>query len=116
MGKDYNWPEIKAAREMGLTYGKYKALTYEPSKPPQPKLAGSKRKKQERKYSDSAVFQLWQEGKNDAEIAAALNISRALVQRWRDNLELPSTTRHTVDTKKYRLLQMEDGTYYAIKD
>lgn len=105
----------RKAKEMGLSYGKYKALLYDPSKTtPQPP-AGSGRRKQKRKYSYHAAFALWQEGKNDTEIAEALGVSRALIQRWRDNLELPSTTRHHVNTKKYRLQQSEDGTYYAIK-
>lgn len=115
MSVDFNWPELTAAKEMGLTYGKYRALMYQQEKPSQPKPTGHQRRKQHRKYSTHEAFSLWQEGKNDSEIAEALGVSRALIQRWRDNLELPSTTRHHVDTKKYRLQQAEDGTYYAIK-
>ena len=103
------------AKEMGLSYGMYKALLYDPSKKTPERPAGSRRRRQEQKYCNRAAFALWQEGKNDMEIANALGVSRALIQRWRDTLELPSTTRHHVDTKKYRLLQSEDGTYYAIR-
>lgn len=115
MSVDFNWPELKAAREMGLSYGKYKALTFDPQKNNQRKSAGSK-KRTPRKYTDQDAFRLWQEGKSDAEIARSLGVSRALIQRWRDTLELPSTTKHPIDTKKYRLQQAEDGTIFAIQD
>lgn len=104
------------AREMGLTYGKYKALLYDPEKSKPKTPAESVRRKQKRKYSYHAAFALWQEGKNDMEIAKALGVSRALIQRWRDTLELPSTTKETVDTKKYRLAHLQDGTEVVLKD
>ena len=96
----------RIARAMGLTYGKYKALTYQPIPPKQP----AKRKQRPRRYTDQEAFQLWQEGHTDSEIARRVGVSRALIQKWRDTLELPSTTKERVDTKKYRLAQLQDGT------
>lgn len=112
MSVDFNWPELREAKEKGLTYGKYRASTYDPSHPPQTVMEPIHHT--QKKYSDQAAFQLWQEGKTDAEIAEALGVSRALIQRWRDTLELPSILRHPTDTKKYRLQQAKDGTYFAI--
>lgn len=102
----------RAARAMGLTYGKYKALTYQPI-PPKP-LA--QRRQRPRRYTDQEAFQLWQEGHTDSEIARRVGVSRALIQKWRDTLELPSTTKEPIDTKKYRLAQLQDGTVVVLKD
>lgn len=116
MSIDYNWPELAEAKKMGLSYGKYKALMYITNKAAPPKAAGLRKtdRRKQKKYSDHAAFRLWQQGKLDAEIAAELGVCRSLVQKWRETLELPSTARKAVDTKKYRLCKMEDGTFFAI--
>lgn len=107
--------DVLAARSMGLTYGQYKALTYEPSKD-HPVAQRKESPKRGKSYSEQQVFSLWQAGKTDAEIASAVGVSRTIIQRWRDALELPSTAKNHVDTKKYRLDHLQDGTLIAIKD
>lgn len=115
MSKDHNWPELAAAKAMGLSYGKYKALMYNPSEAA-PKAAGTQKRnrKRQKRYSEQAAFLLWQQGKTDPQIASILGVSHTIIWRWRDTLELPSHTKQSIDTKKYRLLQAEDGTFFAI--
>lgn len=103
----------RAARAMGLSYGQYKALSYNPNQNTTPAIKRRSRAKTKH-YKDEEAFRLWQNGNTDAEIAAACGVSRALIQKWRDTLELPSTTRTPVDTKKYRLAQLQDGTYIVL--
>lgn len=110
--------DAAAARAMGLSYGEYKALSYNPQKdtgtaPKRPQ--GKEKIKRLKHYSDHEVFRMWQEGKTDSEIAAAFGISRTVIQRWRDQMELPSTTKHKINTKKYRLIEGRDGGYYVVK-
>ncbi len=109
--------DIRAAKELGISYGKYKSLTFNPSKvvpTPAPTIK-QKPKRKKRKFTDQQAFALWQKGHTDAQIGAAVGVSRAYIQRWRDQLELPSTSKTPVDTKKYRLAILQDGIY-AIKD
>lgn len=73
------------------------------------------RKRRAKRYTDPAAFELWQQGKNDSEIAAAFGVSRQTIQKWRDIMELPSTTAHYVDTQSYRLIETKYG-YYVMKD
>lgn len=107
--------DVLAARAMGISYGQYKALSYDPEKE-QPAAKRKESPKKGKSYSEQRVFSLWQAGKTDAEIASAVGVSRTIIQRWRDALELPSTAKNTVDTKKYRLEHLQDGTLIAIKD
>ena len=104
---------IKAAKEMGLSYGYYKALTYDPSAP-MASPAPPKRQHRKKRYTDEQLFQLWQEGRTDEQIGQAVGVSRQFIQRWRDQLELPSTSKFHVNTKKYRLTTLRDGTYIVI--
>lgn len=105
----------RAARAMGLSYGRYKALSYNPAQSTAtPKNRRSRAKT--KRYKDEDAFRLWQRGMTDAEIATACGVSRALIQKWRDTLELPSSNRSAVDTKKYRLAQLQDGTYIVLLD
>lgn len=69
-----------------------------------------------KRYDDELAFQLWQEGKTDRQIAAVFGVSRTIIQRWRDSLELPSTSKYVINTKRYRLVKDKDGRYYAVKD
>lgn len=109
--------EVRRARELGFpSYGKYKAAFYNPTAPAQSPAHPRKKAKRQRKYTDAEAFQLWQQGMTDTQIGQHLGVSRAYIQRWRDQLELPSTARFPVDTKKYRLTQMEDGTAIVIND
>lgn len=103
--------DIRAADEMGLSYGYYIALTYPPNAPSQPP---PQRKKRPRKYTDAEAFRLWQEGMTDAKIANALGVSRISIVLWREQLELPSTWKNPIDTKKYRLAALPDGTAIVV--
>lgn len=77
---------------------------------------GKYSKRRKKSYTDPAVFALWQQGLTDAEIAAVFGVSRTIIQRWRDVMELPSTSKNKVDTKKYHLVKDRDGTFFAIFD
>lgn len=105
--------DIKAAKELGVSYGKYKAMTWDgkplPPHPPAPPKPPSRGKK--RKFQDQDAFELWQKGYSDSQIGAALGVSRTIIQRWRDTLELPSTQDPNTDTKKYRLAITRDGIF-----
>ena len=110
--------DIRAAAELGFpSYGKYIAWKYENSvpmaAPPQKKKRHPQRP---RKFTDHQAFTLWQTYMTDAEIGSTLGVSRAYIQRWRDQLELPSTSHTRIDTKKYRLAALQDGTTIAIKE
>ena len=52
----------------------------------------------------------------DADIGRTLGVSRAYIQRWRDQLEIPSTSKTQIDTKKYRLASLQDGTTIVIRE
>lgn len=108
--------DVRAAKELGFeSYGKYIASKYDPTAP----MAAPKKKKQNRrprKFTDQEAFTLWQDHLTDAEIGSTLGVSRAYIQRWRDQLELPSTAKIQIDTKKYRLAQLQDGTAVVLSD
>lgn len=108
--------DIRATDALGFpSYGKYIAWKYENNQTmvdPLPKKRGNHRP---RKFTDPQAFSLWQAYMTDSEIGSILGVSRAYIQRWRDQLELPSTSKACIDTKKYRLTTMRDGTYIVIK-
>lgn len=104
--------ENTIARSMGLTYGKYKALMYEKErKTAVPPLPLPKPTKSRRRYTDEEAFAMWQAGMNDCEIGARLGVSRQIIQRWRDTMELPSTAKSDIDTGKYRLVKTTKGMF-----
>ena len=107
--------DIRATAKLGFpSYGKYIAWKYENS---QPMVAPPKKKRgnhKPRKFTDPQAFALWQSYMTDEEIGSALGVSRAYIQRWRDQLELPSTSKTCIDTKKYRLSTIRDGTYVVL--
>lgn len=105
--------DIRAADEMGISYGYYIASKYDPSAPMAAPQKSSRRKP--RKFTDMQAFHLWQQGLTDSEIGAAVGVSRAYIQRWRDQLELPSTSKNRIDTKKYRLAALQDGTPIVLR-
>ena len=108
--------DIRKAMELGVSYGKYKAMTRTFPAPTPKKPPPSKKKPKSRKYSDKQLFRMWQAKKTDAEIARAIGVSRTIVQRWRDSLELPSTYLHKdLDTKKFRMVETPYGIY-VVKD
>ena len=107
--------DIRAAKKLGFpSYGKYIAWKYENFGP----MASLPQKKRgnyrPRKFTDPQAFSLWQAYMTDAEIGFKLGVSRAYIQRWRDQLELPSTSKSCIDTKKYRLSTLRDGTCIVV--
>lgn len=108
--------DVRAAREMGLTYGKYKALTYDPNQASTKAPSKKSRRAKQKRFKDEDAFTLWQHGKTDAEIASSVGVCRSRIQLWRDTLELPSAAKTNIDTKKYHLAKMQDGTYIVTVD
>lgn len=107
--------DVKAAKALNLSYGYYKALHWNQTGHTPPK----KRKRpsiKPRKFTDQEAFTLWQARMTDAEIGNTLGVSRAYIQRWRDHLELPSTAKTRIDTKKYRLAALRDGTTIVVRE
>ena len=105
----------KAAKALGLSYGKYVASLYESSREA-PSVDPKKRKRRPRKFDEEEAFSLWQQYMTDHEIAEALGASRGYIQEWRSQLELPSTATRPIDTKKYRLTFLQDGTPVILRD
>lgn len=105
--------DIRAADSLGISYGYYIARTYNPTALMAPP-AKKKRKFPERRFTDEQAFALWQAYKSDTEIAAIVGVSRQTIQKWRDVLELPSTAKAIVNTQKYRLCKMRDGSYIVV--
>lgn len=106
-----------AARAVGLSYGRYKAQAYKNApKPEKDTQSPPEARKRVKKYDDREAFSLWQAGKTDAEIASAFGVSRTIIQRWRDVLELPSTSKKRIDTKKFRLVKNESGAFIVIRE
>lgn len=109
--------ENTAARAMGLTYGQYRALIYQKERGMMaPSLPSKPAKKSRRRYTDEEAFALWQAGKNDCEIGKALGVSRQIIQRWRDTMELPSTAKSDIDTENYRLVRTPAGMFVICED
>lgn len=106
--------DIRAADALGISYGYYKARTYIPTALMAPPSKKKQRKFPERRFTDEQAFALWQAGKSDTEIGAIVGVSRQTIQKWRDVLELPLTTKKFVDTQKYRLCKIRDGTYIVV--
>ena len=98
--------EVQEARALGLSYGQYRAkklMEEGRSLVPAPRPDPPKRF-QVKKYDDEAAFRLWQQGRTDREIAAVFGVSRTIIQRWRDALELPSTVSFPwINTQAWRL-------------
>ena len=103
----------REARAKGLSYGQWRLLQPE-QQSPEPIPAPKKRKTT--KYTDELLFDLWQQGKTDAEIGAIVGVSRAMIQKWRSNMELPSTSQKDVDPWEYSLVVTEYGVYAVTED
>ena len=106
--------DIRAADELGISYGYYIAQSYDPYAAMAAPAPTSHKRRRARRYTDEHLFALWQEGKTDEQIGQAVGVSRQFIQRWRDQLELPSTSKFRVNTKKYRLTTLRDGSYIVI--
>lgn len=64
-----------------------------------------------RSFTDEQAFALWQQRKSDSEIGRELGVSRQMINKWRDTMELPSINKENVDTSHYRLVHNEYGTF-----
>lgn len=106
--------DIRAADAMGISYGYYIALSYDPYAAMATPDTASHKRRHQRRYTDEQLFQLWQEGYTDEQIGQVVGVSRQFIQRWRDQLELPSTSKFRVNTQKYRLTTLRDGTYIVV--
>lgn len=105
--------DIRAADEMGISYGYYIALSYDPYQA----MAAPERKKKRgpaRKFSDEQAFALWKRGKNDTAIAVELDVSQQTITNWRRTLELPHLSQSRANPTKYRLAYLPDGTCVAV--
>lgn len=101
----------REAKARGLSYGEYVSLFRrdEIDRPLPPDRKPVRRRK--RRYTDEQAFALWQAGLSDAEIGGALGVSRQIIQRWRDTMELPSTIMHQVELSRYHLIQTTAGAF-----
>lgn len=107
--------DARAAKELGFpSYGYYIASKYDPYTAMATNEPANHKRRHKRRYTDEQIFLLWQEGKTDEQIGQVVGVSRQLIQRWRDQLELPSTSKYQIDTKKYRLTTLRDGTPVVI--
>lgn len=104
----------RAAQAMGLTYGRYKALSYTPSKPQNPPQPHQNRKPKQEYLKHLKRFLLWKKGFTDEEIASRIGVSRIAIVKWRDIMELPAA-RRCKDRYKYHLEETEYGIF-AIHD
>lgn len=105
-----------AAKALGISYGYYQAMIYNSGQKIDPSIPPRKRNRKHRKFTDQEAFTLWQQYLTDKEIAAEIGVSRAYIQRWRDQLELPSTSKTPIDTQKYRLTHLQDGTSIILRE
>ena len=67
--------------------------------------------KRNRRFTDAQAFALWQEGKSDAEIGKLLGVSRQMICKWRDAMELPATFKQDIDPSQYRLVHNKFGNF-----
>lgn len=106
---------VIAAEAHGLSYGKYVASLYDSSRAA-PSVDLIRRRHSSRKFDEQQAFSLWQQYMTDLEIAKALGVSRGYIQEWRSQLALPSTStaKKPINTKKYRLSFLRDGTVVVI--
>lgn len=102
----------RRARAMGLSYGQWESQIYEKE---HDQTATSTPRKQakpsRRRYTDEEAFALWKAGKNDCEMGHILGVSRQVIQKWRDTMELPSTVKADVDTENYHLVKTTRGMF-----
>ena len=76
------------ARDMGLSYGIYVAFVEKPTShtpSPEKSLISAPKTKKSKRYTDAQLFELWQQNKTDGQIAAAVGVTRSMIQKWREN-------------------------------
>lgn len=100
-----------AAKALGLSYGYYKAQSFDSRQWHTPITSTRRQRRQQpRKFADADAFTLWQQGRSDGQIAAEVGVTKSCIQAWRSRLELPSITATGVARQKYRLDSLPDGT------
>lgn len=92
-----------------MTRGKCKF--YNPTYPKVDHPSVPRKTNKKKSFTDRAAFELWQKGMTDAQVAAILGVSRQMIQRWRDRLELPTLADTNLDAKKFRLVETQYGCY-----
>ena len=105
----------REAQSLGLTYGKYKALTYTPSDPQNKPEKPQKRKHKQEYLKHRNRFVLWKKGLSDDEIASIVGVSRICIVRWRDIMEIPPAKK-CADRDKYKLVDTEYGIYVVMEE
>lgn len=75
-----------------------------PRKEPKPKTDDRRRIHAGRKYDWAQFRALWEEGKNDREIAQTIGCNPDTVRKWRHGAGLPPRYRQEIDRKKLRAL------------
>ena len=111
--------DIKAAKSLGLTYGQYTAIHKPQSEQPQAKKPQTKKDKRIKRPADQRLFELWQSGLTDSQIAACVGVSHTLIYRWRHWMELPPNTLKDDSrerNQKYCLIKTELGVFAIHED
>lgn len=75
-----------------------------PKREPKPKTEDRRKIRAGRKYDWAQFRALWEEGKNDREIARTIGCNPDTVQKWRHGAGLPPRYRQEIDRKKLRAL------------
>ena len=102
----------RRAKAMGTSYGIWESIEHQKKQEHTAPLSPRKKKRpSKRRYTDEQAFTLWQAGKNDCEIGKVLGVSRQIIQRWRDTMELPSTINGDIDTENYHLVNTPNGVF-----
>lgn len=103
--------DARAATAMGLTYGKYKALHYTTPAETQPQNPLFRKPKKKHQM----IFDLWQQGKTDAEIAVAVGLARPTIQKWRSTMEIPPANKCKISREEYTLIETDYGPFVVLK-
>lgn len=103
--------DVLAAKAAGLSYGQYQAMRAEQAQiPPRtPDRIRKKRPPKPKHYDDREVFRMWQARMSDRQIGASFGVSRTVIQRWRDRMEIPSlVTFPWISTEGFQLVRQDD--------
>lgn len=109
-------PTVAKARHRRMGIQTEPSRQASPRSPPAPSRKRKRKRNRKRRYTDEQLFTLWQEGKTDEQIGQAVGVSRQYIQRWRDQMHLPSTSKSGINTQKYRLARLQDGTSVAVRN
>ena len=109
--------KIRAANKLGLSYGYYVALVYEPGQKgvAPPASITKKQRGPKRRFTDEQAFDLWQHGLNDTAIGKELGVTQQSIYHWRSQLGLPLLSKNRINPHKYRLSKLPDGSSIIIE-